>query len=68
MTQYRLLIAALLAAFALTACGEKAAEAPKADAAQAAPAAEQAAPAAEQAAPAAPAEQAAPAADQAAPK
>ena len=55
MTQYRLLIAALLAAFALTACGEKAAEAPKADAAQAAPAAEQAAPAAEQAAPAAPA-------------
>ncbi len=69
MTQYRLLIAALLAAFALTACGEKAAEAPKADAAQAAPAAEQAAPAAEQAAPAAPAaEQAAPAAEQAAPK
>ncbi|WML87808.1 hypothetical protein [Thiothrix subterranea] len=57
MTQYRLLIAALLAAFALTACGEKAAEAPKADAAQTAPAAEQAAPAApaaEQAAPAAP--------------
>ena len=61
MTQYRLLIAALLAAFALTACGEKAAEAPKAEAA-----AEQAAPAAEQAAPAA--EQTAPAADQAAPK
>ena len=64
MTQYRLLIAALLAAFALTACGEKAAEAPKAEAA--APAAEQAAPAApaaEQAAPAAPAaDQAAPAA------
>ena len=55
MTQYRLLIAALLAAFALTACGEKAAEAPKAEAA--APAAEQAAPAApaaDQAAPAAP--------------
>lgn len=64
MTQYRLLIAALLAAFALTACGEKAAEAPKADAAapaQTAPAADQAAPA--QAAPAAPAaDQAAPAA------
>lgn len=60
MTQYRLLIAALLAAFALTACGEKAAEAPKADAA---PAAAQTAPAAEQAAPAAPAaDQAAPAA------
>lgn len=59
MTQYRLLIAALLAAFALTACGEKAAEAPKADAA--APA--QTAPAADQAAPAAPAaDQAAPAA------
>ena len=53
MTQYRLLIAALLAAFALTACGEKAAEAPKAEPAaeQAAPAAEQAAPAADQAAP-----------------
>ncbi len=61
MIQYRLLIAALLAAFALTACGEKK-EAPKADAApaaQTAPAADQAAPA--QAAPAAPA------ADQAAP-
>ncbi len=58
MTQYRLLIAALLAAFALTACGEKAAEAPKADAP-----AKAAAPTAEQAAPAAPAaEQAAPAA------
>ncbi|SDZ93288.1 hypothetical protein SAMN05660964_00553 [Thiothrix caldifontis] len=62
MTQYRVLIAALLAAFALTACGEKAAEAPKADAAaQTAPAADQTAPA--QAAPAAPAaDQAAPAA------
>ena len=56
MTQYRLLIAALLAAFALTACGEKAA-APKTDAAAPAPAAEQAAPA--QAAPAAPAADAA---------
>lgn len=57
MTQYRLLIAALLAAFALTACGEKAAEAPKADApaAQTAPAAEQAAPVAPAADPAAPA-------------
>jgi hypothetical protein len=69
MTQYRVLIAALLAAFALTACGEKAAEAPKKDAA--APAqqgmsgmsgmggmsgmAGQAAPAAAPAAPAAPA-------------
>ena len=42
MTQYRLLIAALLAAFALTACGEKAAE----QAAPAAPAADPAAPAA----------------------
>jgi uncharacterized lipoprotein YbaY len=58
MTQYRLLIAALLAAFALTACGEKkeGAEAPKPAAAeQAAPAqAAPSAPAAEQAAPAAP--------------
>jgi hypothetical protein len=59
MTQYRLLIAALVAAFVLTACGEKKAEAPKAEGA-AAPAAEQAAPA--QAAPAPGAEQAAPAA------
>lgn len=60
MTQYRLLIAGLMAAFVLTACGEKKEEA-------AAPA-EQAAPVAEQApAQAAPAEQAAPAADQAAP-
>ncbi len=31
MTQVRLLIATLVAAFALTACGEKAAEAPKSD-------------------------------------
>jgi len=58
MTQYRLLIAALLAAFALTACGDKPAEAPKADAAapaQAAPAAPAADPAqAPAAAPAAP--------------
>lgn len=57
MTNFRLLIATLMAAFALTACGEKAAEAPKADAAKPA---EQAAPAAAPAtAPAAaPAEQA----------
>lgn len=59
MTQYRLLIAALLAAFALTACGEKAA-APKTDAAAPAPAAEQAAPAAPAADAAAPAPAAAP--------
>ena len=66
MTQYRLLIAALLAAFALTACGDKPAEAPKADAA--APKADAAAPA--QAAPAAPAADPAqaPAAAPAAPK
>lgn len=34
MTNVRLLMATLMAAFALTACGEKAAEAPKADAAK----------------------------------
>lgn len=50
MAQYRLLIAALVAAFVLTACGEKKAEAPKtegaapAQAAPAAPAMDQTAP------------------------
>jgi hypothetical protein len=59
MAQYRLLIAALVAAFVLTACGEKKAEAPKTKGA--APAMDQAAPA--QGAPAAPAmDQTAPAA------
>ena len=55
MTQFRLLIATLMAAFALTACGEKAAEAPKTDAAPAATSTAPATPAATPSAPATPA-------------
>lgn len=63
MTQYRLVMAALLAAFALTACGKQEAEmtaaepAPAATAEPAAPAADAAMPSKEETAPAAPAQE-----------
>lgn len=62
MTQYRLLLATLLAAFTLAACGKQEAEVTEPAAAEPAPTAEPAAPSAEQEAPPA-MEQMAPAAE-----